>query len=141
MSLCTESLVASNPVSVIHGDFYYAQILTGGGGFAPESIGIVDWDESRPGDAIEDIANFLAHTLYLELEHRIPRGFAAHLERQFLDGYGGRVPDDLSRWIACHLLLLAMRPLRSLSEDAEERTRAILSKAESLFRSNGTVKA
>ncbi|NNE09498.1 MAG: aminoglycoside phosphotransferase family protein [Gemmatimonadetes bacterium] len=109
---------------LVHGDFYYAQIVCRG----ESDIGVVDWDECRFGYAVEDVANFLAHLNYLELESRIPGGFARILEREFLEGYG-TPPDGLARETALQLVLLAMRPIRSLATRWEGRSRAILRRA------------
>lgn len=122
--------VGAAPPCLIHGDFYFHQVIVGSDGCR-----IIDWDETAPGDARADVANFLAHLHLRELQGALDAERAERLREAFLDGYrdGGAVPAALDTFTAAQLVLLCLSPFRGLAPDWRERCEAILDRADSLL--------
>ena len=114
---------ASRPV-LVHGDFYYGQVLVGRDG-----LGIVDFDRLHMGTPLADLGNFIAHLKLLQLENRLqnPNTFASSFIRAYGDRFGTEPPpNDLRWWTALSLLMLAVGPFRRLEPEWPRMVSSIL---------------
>jgi hypothetical protein len=125
-----ETEAAPERAVLLHGDFYYHQVVLG-----PAGTVLIDWDEARGGDPVSDAGNFLAHLHLLELQGRVSAEETAGLAREFLSAYGGGadVPGALTGFTAAHLLRLAMVPFRNLRDTWREETGPLLDRARVLL--------
>jgi hypothetical protein len=113
------------PSGTVHGDLYEAQMFVGG----DFSLGLIDLDDSGPGDPAMDAANFSAHLVALALA--VPgsrRRFMAYrslVRKAFLDRLGVS-PAELAWREALCMFALSTGPFRVLNPDwpAEVRRRA-----------------
>ncbi len=106
--LGAEEPAAPAAEAVVHGDFHPAQLLVEGGRVS----GILDTDDLRAGDPLDDLATFLGHLATLAAGSRTP-GLRAYLGRTlvaFEDAAGG--PAELHRRTAAAVLGLATGPHR-----------------------------
>ncbi len=115
---------ASGVCDFVHGDFHHGQLL-----LQPDKEVLLDFDRSYCGDALADIGNFCAHLRVLEFDGRIEGAQSA--ESQFVADYEriGGAPlnrDALAYWTALGLLLLAVRPFRTLRPNWRSEVAAIL---------------
>jgi tRNA A-37 threonylcarbamoyl transferase component Bud32 len=108
---------------LVHGDFSPKNMLVGSDG-----IWVLDWEVAHVGDPDFDLAYMLCH-LTLKAVHRPPDAPAyRETARRFLDGYGGRAPDEhLAANVACLLLARVdgKSPADYLTEPEQERTREL----------------
>jgi aminoglycoside phosphotransferase (APT) family kinase protein len=116
---------------LVHGDLHYHQVLVDG-----ELIRLIDWDECAAGDALEDVANFLAHLHLREIEGLLDAARAALLREELVRAYFAprSAPAGLERFTALQVVLLSMTPFRRLSERWTAETRAILERGRDLLR-------
>ena len=114
----------AEPSTTIHGDFYSKQVLVDRHG-----VGVIDFDQARPGDPIEDLGNFRAHLLRDTLRGRLTPARADAIWDAFLVGYGplgdnGSIRLQLFIAIAC--LRLAPDPFRHREPEWSRRLRQLV---------------
>jgi streptomycin 6-kinase len=113
---------------LIHGDFYFHQIVVG-----PDGSHVIDWDEAALGDPRVDVANFLAHLHLREIQGALDSRRATRLRAAFVDGYGDARTSAPEALVAAQLVLLCLSPFRNLSVDWRAQCSAILDRARSLI--------
>jgi aminoglycoside phosphotransferase (APT) family kinase protein len=77
----------------VHRDFYYSQLLFHG----PETI-LIDFDLIARGDPAIDVANFLAHLVFLGLDRLGDRRALAAEGPRFRQAYAARRPVEEGFW-------------------------------------------
>lgn len=113
------------PSRTVHGDLYEAQLFVG----RDYSLGLIDLDDSGPGDPAMDAANFSAHLVALALA--VPRSrtrlmaYRSLVRQAFVDRLGVSHRDLAWREALC-MFALSTGPFRVLNPDwpAEVRRRA-----------------
>jgi aminoglycoside phosphotransferase len=120
----------SRAPSLVHGDFYYNQLLVAG-----EQCTLIDWDEAHVGDPLSDVGNFVAHLHLRDVQGLLDPVRAWALRDIFLGNYfrHERRPPELAAFVALHLLELAVVPFRNLSVSWEEESGKILTRVRSLL--------
>lgn len=123
-------LAAMPPVAtVVHGDFSADQVVVG-----PGSVAIIDFDGAGVSDPATDVASFAADLERAEIERRLPRGRAAEITAELVEGYraaGGReVEGRVDAFRAVALLRLAVAPFRERYAAWPDAAAAILARAE-----------
>ena len=87
---------ASSP-ALLHGDFYYDQVLLAG-----DKACFLDLDELGVGDPVQDVANFCAYTVLLELDGKITSSRSGAMCEWFVDAYqsavGKRIRPEKLAW-------------------------------------------
>ncbi len=82
-------LPAPEALRPVHRDFYYSQVLIDG-----DDLALIDFDLISLGDPAIDVANFMAHLVFLGLDHRGDAELLGPLAERFYDAYRQRgVPD------------------------------------------------
>jgi len=112
--------------TLIHGDFYYDQILLHRG-----VTKFLDLDELALGDPVEDIANFCAHVKLLAAQGDLDDSRGDWICSQFLEEYqvaaGQSIPVVSFRWhLSTCLFKLAVLPFRKFIPDWPSRVQAVL---------------
>ena len=112
--------------TLIHGDFYYDQILLHRG-----VTKFLDLDELGVGDPVEDIANFCGHVKLLVAQGDLNGSRGNWLCGEFLEAYqvaaGQSIPVESFRWhLGTCLFKLAVLPFRKFVPDWPSRVQAVL---------------
>lgn len=126
----------------IHGDLYDAQLVTQSGPGGGASIaGVLDIDDSGPGDPVDDRASVLAHLLIRALDRDVDAGerrataaYADHLRRSFAKHVD---PVDLDLSTAGALVGLATGPFRVQQHGWRHEVRRRIGLAERFVRHAG----
>lgn len=116
---------------LIHGDFYYDQILIHPG---RKQVHMLDLDQLAVGDPLIDLANFCAHLAPLVLDGTLSRSEAQHTEDRLLESYqladGKTLSGGKYRWFkTAALLRVAISPFRRFRPDWPGESRRILQEA------------
>lgn len=129
-----DELEASVPAArgartLIHGDFYYDQILLHRG-----VTKFLDLDELGVGDPVEDIANFCAHVKLLAVQGDLDGSRGDWICSQFVEAYQvaseQSIPVRILRWhLSTCLFKLAVLPFRKFVPDWPSRVQAVLDQA------------
>jgi hypothetical protein len=124
----------------IHGDLYDAQLVTAPGhGGGVRITGLLDVDDTGPGDPVDDRATVLAHLLVRTLdggasERRATAAYVSHLRQCFASSVD---PVDLDLVTAGALVGLATGPFRVQQHGWRHEVRRRLGLAERLVRYAG----
>ena len=115
--------------SLLHGDFYYDQVLIRDG----EVAGVLDLDELCAGDPLHDVAVFCAHLRELEVRE-ISAGRAEWISSLFTSAYEAATGGGLSRrglaWrLGAALLTLATSSFRRFDQDWPRQVHNLLQQA------------
>lgn len=114
----------------IHGDLYESQLVVDG----TRIVGVLDIDDTGPGDPIDDLANVLAHLRY--------RAVTTPRLRTRLDGYADALRREFGRHVDVHeldlvtgaaLVGLATGPFRVQQRHWQHEVRRVLHRAEQLL--------
>jgi tRNA A-37 threonylcarbamoyl transferase component Bud32 len=114
----------SRKSGLVHGDFYYSQII-----LKRNKVAFIDFDRSHAGDCAVDLGNFCAHLRLLRLRGHLDD--ETGLERVFKETYREASAEDLNEdslafWTAYGLYQLAVDPFRRLEIGWREKTENIL---------------
>ena len=113
-----------SPVCV-HGDFYAKQVLLDG-----EHVVFLDLDGATRAAPEFDLGVFIAHLERDALRGRLPRSRVVPLTEAFLKGYGRGRGVPLELYLSAGLFRLLHDPFRHGEPDWEQRTEALLARAE-----------
>ena len=125
----TRAIPPANGPALLHGDFYYDQVL-----LRHERACFLDLDELGVGDPVRDVANFCAHLRLLEVRGEI--SVADPVCERFVETYqsaaGRRIPRSRLAWhSSAALLKLAVLPFRRLDPEWPRQLKLILELARS----------
>ena len=129
-----DALVASaptpGPACLLHGDFYYDQVLIR----KKRSAHFLDLDNLAVGDPIIDVASFCAQLLLLSARQKLAKQRAEWISRRFIEGYesatGSRVNGRKLNWhVSAQLLKLSIWPFRLFEEEWPERVPNLVNEA------------
>lgn len=114
----------SHRPGLIHGDFYYGQVL-----LQINSVSFLDFDRSHAGDRLVDLGNFCAHLRLLRLLGQLEN--ETGLENTFKEAYRDASSANLdevrlANWTAYGLYQLAVDPFRRLETGWRDNTESIL---------------
>ena len=120
------SVPAGGVRTLIHGDFYYDQILLRHG-----VTKFLDLDELAVGDPVEDIANFCAHVKLLAAQGDLDGSSSDWICCQFVEAYEvaaeRSIPVEIFRWhLSACLFKLAVLPFRKFVPNWPNRVEAVL---------------
>ncbi|HUH08329.1 MAG TPA: phosphotransferase [Egibacteraceae bacterium] len=114
------------PDRCVHGDFYESQVLVADGRISA----LLDIDEMRPGDALDDVATLLAHLDVLAWHRRQAapriRAYRAAVQEAVV---GRGAAELLARRVAGALVGLALWPFRAQLPDWQHATSQLLDRA------------
>ncbi|MGY1716885.1 hypothetical protein ACI78R_20680 [Geodermatophilus sp. SYSU D01106] len=131
LTAAVAAAVERRPVVPVHGDFYEAQLLVGGGAV----VGLLDVDTAGPGARADDRATLLGHLLLLERLAADPAPVAAYRARVEAVAGGGA---DLAARVAGVLVGLATGPFRVQQAAWAEATEARVALAEEVMRTSSS---
>ena len=129
-----DALVASapapGPACLLHGDFYYDQVLIRKKRLAH----FLDLDNLAVGDPIIDVASFCAQLRLLAARERLDEERAEWISRRFVEGYESasatRVNGRKLNWhVSAQLLKLSVWPFRLFEEKWPERVHHLVNEA------------
>ena len=129
-----DALVASapapGPACLLHGDFYYDQVLIR----RNRSARFLDLDNLAVGDPIIDVASFCAQLLLLAARGKLDEQRAEWIHQHFIEDYesasGSRVADQKLSWYVSALLLrLSIWPFRFFEDNWPERVHSAVNRA------------
>jgi hypothetical protein len=120
----------ASPHVLLHGDFYYDQVLLRSGG----RVRFLDLDEIRIGHPAHDVASFCAHLQGLSIRGGMTGKACAEATERFVETYQGNaphpVPEELLQWhLSMALLRLAPAPFRRFDFDWDHQMHALLQSA------------
>ncbi|MGY1650373.1 hypothetical protein [Geodermatophilus sp. SYSU D01119] len=131
LTAAVAAAVEPQPVVPVHGDFYEAQLLVGGGAV----VGLLDVDTAGPGARADDRATLLGHLLLLERIAADPAPVAAYRRRvEATVGLDG----DLAARVAGVLVGLATGPFRVQQAGWADATGARVALAEEVVRTSSS---
>jgi tRNA A-37 threonylcarbamoyl transferase component Bud32 len=118
---------------IVHGDFYYGQVL-----LQEHGATIIDFDRTYWGEGLADVGNFCAHLRLLGLEGRLPNH--VDLESEFVKSYqdasGKNIYiKELTFWTALGLFHLSVGPFRRLEQNWRAKTGEILDECKRILQS------
>lgn len=129
-----EAMPSLQLAAPVHGDFYARQVLLLPAG----GVAIIDVDQAEFGDAMSDLAMFVAHLERDSLAGRLSPGQVASLRAALVEGYGldGSLmtPEMLDARAAGALLRLAPHVFRERWPEWPHHMAAVISRAEELLR-------
>jgi aminoglycoside phosphotransferase (APT) family kinase protein len=119
-----------SPQALLHGDFYYDQVLLRKSG----RVGFLDLDELALGHPAHDLANFCAHLHALAIKGAMTEHTCVEATERFVETYQGYakepVPQALLQWnLSMALLRLAPAPFRRFDFNWDHQTTALLQRA------------
>ena len=129
-----DALVASapapGPACLLHGDFYYDQVLIR----KKRSAHFLDLDNLAVGDPIIDVASFCAQLLLLAARGKLDEQRAEWICQRFIEGYesasGTRIANRKLDWhVSALLLRLSIWPFRLFEENWPERVHSVVNEA------------
>lgn len=130
-SLIENRIPKSGHSGLVHGDFYFGQVLGHDG-----QISILDFDRSHIGNTVYDVGNFSAHLQLLKMRGELDTG--RELEDIFLKSYEELReidPAEYNFWTAFGLFQLSVGPFRGLEQSWKEKTVDILAECERILES------
>ncbi|MCF6346336.1 MAG: phosphotransferase, partial [Thiomicrorhabdus sp.] len=122
----------------IHGDFYPKQIIL----MAEGQVAIIDHDENRCGDPMEDLGLFIAHLLRDKYTKRITHNQTEQLIEALIEGYESITQKTVTRKLYCYvaagLFSLTHSPFRNHKSNWPKETLIMLELINSIMHSSNS---
>ena len=125
----------------MHGDFSAAQVLVDPRPGAGPRVAVIDLDGACRGDPVDDLGNLLAQAERQVLDGAHSAGWLEEFAVTLLDGYrrssGRPLPDRIRLYTAWSLFRKARLPFRTRQPAWQERTEALVERAETVALESG----